>query len=119
MRLRAANPVIVGLDPAIGYPHQFANDAIPANNHPMAMAASSPAMTALAARAVRQQQGHSSTNVASPVLHEDPQGDEQEARQHQYGCQGDDAGLERPGPVDQHAHHVRAHETAKSTDTVD
>jgi hypothetical protein len=29
------------LDPAIGYPHQFANDVIPVSNHPMAMAGSS------------------------------------------------------------------------------
>jgi hypothetical protein len=26
---------MAGLDPAIGYPHQFANDAIPVSNHPM------------------------------------------------------------------------------------
>ena len=36
---------MAGLDPAIGYPHQFANDAIPVSNHPMEMAGSSPAMT--------------------------------------------------------------------------
>src|SRR5580704_6615012 len=30
-----------GLDPAIGCPHQFANDAIPVSNHPMEMAGSS------------------------------------------------------------------------------
>jgi hypothetical protein len=29
---------MAGLDPAIGYPHQFANDAIPVSNHPMEMA---------------------------------------------------------------------------------
>ena len=34
-----------GLDPAIGYPHQIANDAIAVSNHPMEMAGSSPAMT--------------------------------------------------------------------------
>ena len=28
-----SNTVIAGPDPAIGYPHQFANDAIPASNH--------------------------------------------------------------------------------------
>src|ERR1700722_13683417 len=32
---------LVGLDPAIGYPHQIANDAIPVSNHPMEMAGSS------------------------------------------------------------------------------
>jgi hypothetical protein len=31
-------PVMVGLDPAIGYPHQCPNDAIPVSNHPMEMA---------------------------------------------------------------------------------
>ena len=36
---------MAGLDPAIGYPHQIANDAIPVSNHPMEMAGSSPAMT--------------------------------------------------------------------------
>ena len=35
----------VGLDPALGYPHQIANDAIPVSNHPIEMAGSSPAMT--------------------------------------------------------------------------
>ena len=35
--------VMAGLDPAIGYPHQFANDAIPITNHPMQMARPSPA----------------------------------------------------------------------------
>jgi hypothetical protein len=34
-----------GLDPAIGYPHQIANDAIPVSNRPMEVAGSSPAMT--------------------------------------------------------------------------
>ena len=38
---------MAGLDPAIGYPHQIANDAIPVSNHPMEMAGSSPAMTSL------------------------------------------------------------------------
>jgi hypothetical protein len=28
------HPVMAGLDPAIGHPHQFANDAIPVSNHP-------------------------------------------------------------------------------------
>jgi hypothetical protein len=28
---------MAGLDPAIGYPHQLANDAIPVTNHPMEM----------------------------------------------------------------------------------
>ena len=46
---------MAGLDPAIGYPHQFANDAIPVSNHPMEMVGSSPAMTWL--RAVPQQLG--------------------------------------------------------------
>ena len=36
---------MAGLDPAIGNPHQFANDAIQVSNHPMQMAGSSPAMT--------------------------------------------------------------------------
>jgi hypothetical protein len=43
---------VIGLDPRInppiGYPHQFANDAIPVANHPMEVAG-------LALRAVRQQ----------------------------------------------------------------
>ncbi len=30
--------VMAGLDPAIGYPHQFENDAVPVNNQPMEMA---------------------------------------------------------------------------------
>ncbi len=34
-----------GLDPAIGYPSQIANDAIPVSNHPMEMSGSSPVMT--------------------------------------------------------------------------
>jgi hypothetical protein len=34
-----------GRDPAIGYPHQFANDAIPVSNHPMEMAGRAPTMT--------------------------------------------------------------------------
>jgi hypothetical protein len=34
-----------GLDPAIGYPGQIANDAIPVSNHPMEMTGSSPLMT--------------------------------------------------------------------------
>ena len=34
---------MAGLDPAIGYPHQIANDAIPVSNHPMEMAGSSQA----------------------------------------------------------------------------
>ena len=46
---------VLGLDPAIGYPHQFANDAIPVSNHPMEMAGPTPAMTWL--HAVRQQLG--------------------------------------------------------------
>jgi hypothetical protein len=37
--------VMAGLDPAIGYPHQFANDAIPVSNHPMEMARSSQVTT--------------------------------------------------------------------------
>ena len=37
--------VTAGLDPAIGYPHQIANDAIPVSNHPMEMSGSSPTMT--------------------------------------------------------------------------
>src|SRR5580698_1493998 len=51
---------VLGLDPrinpAIGYPHQIANDAIPVSNHPMEMAGSSPAMTLVGPlRVVRQQ----------------------------------------------------------------
>ena len=38
---------MAGLDPAIGYPHQFANDAIPLSNHPMQMAWVNLAMTGL------------------------------------------------------------------------
>jgi hypothetical protein len=38
---------MAGLDPAIGYPHQFANDAIPVSNHSMKMTGSSPVMTGL------------------------------------------------------------------------
>ena len=38
---------MAGLDPAIGYPHQIANDAIPVSNHPMEMTGSSPVMTML------------------------------------------------------------------------
>ena len=38
---------LMGLDPAIGYPHQIANDAIPVSNHPMGMTGSSPVMTGL------------------------------------------------------------------------
>jgi hypothetical protein len=34
--------VMVGLDPAIGHPHQIANDAIPVSNHLMKMTGSSP-----------------------------------------------------------------------------
>jgi hypothetical protein len=41
------DPVMAGLDPAIGHPHQFANDVIAISNHPMEMAGSSPAMTGL------------------------------------------------------------------------
>ena len=36
-----------GLDPAIGYPSQIANDVIPFSNHPMEMTGSSPIMTGL------------------------------------------------------------------------
>jgi hypothetical protein len=36
-----------GLDPAIGYPSQIANDAIQISNHPMKMTGSSPVMTGL------------------------------------------------------------------------
>ncbi len=43
-----------GLDPAISYPHQCTNDAVPVSDYPMQMAGSSPAMTALAVRAVRK-----------------------------------------------------------------
>jgi hypothetical protein len=36
---------MAGLDPAIGHPHQIANDAIPVSNHPMEMTGSSQVMT--------------------------------------------------------------------------
>ena len=36
-----------GLDPAIGRPHQIANDAIHVSNHPMKMTGSSPVTTGL------------------------------------------------------------------------
>ena len=45
--------VMAGLDPAISYPHQFTNDAIPVGNHPMKMtglilgSGPSPVMTGL------------------------------------------------------------------------
>src|SRR5580698_4885805 len=42
--------VLAGLDPAIGYPHQIANDTIPVSNHPMEMAGSSAATTWLGLR---------------------------------------------------------------------
>jgi hypothetical protein len=45
MAVLGLDTVMAGLDPAIGYPHQIANDAIPVSNHPMEMAGSSPAMT--------------------------------------------------------------------------
>jgi hypothetical protein len=45
-----------GLDPAIGYPWQIVNDAIPVNNHPMEM--TGPGHDRVGSlRAVRQQQG--------------------------------------------------------------
>ncbi len=50
-------PVMAGLDPAIGYPHQIANDAIPVSNHPMEMTGSSPFITGWL--------GASSTSTAS------------------------------------------------------
>ena len=37
MKMTGTGPsalVMVGLDPAISHPHQFANDAIPVRNHP-------------------------------------------------------------------------------------
>jgi hypothetical protein len=39
-KYRLSTPVLAGLDPAIGYPHPIANDAIPISNHPMKMTAS-------------------------------------------------------------------------------
>ena len=36
-----------GLDPAIGYPHQIANDAVPVSNHPTEITGSSPVMTGM------------------------------------------------------------------------
>ena len=51
---------VLGLDPrinpAIGYPHQFANGAIPVSNHPMEMPGSSHDVVR-PLLAVRQQQG--------------------------------------------------------------
>ena len=35
---------MAGLDPAIGYPYQIANDAIPVSSHSMEMTGSSPVM---------------------------------------------------------------------------
>jgi hypothetical protein len=53
--------VMAGLDPAIGYPRQFANDAIPVSNHPMEMAGlilgSSPRTAMTGLHAARQQSG--------------------------------------------------------------
>jgi hypothetical protein len=48
---------MAGLGQAIFTRTELAKDAIPASKHSMEMAGSSPAMTELAARAVRQQQG--------------------------------------------------------------
>jgi hypothetical protein len=49
--------VTLGRDPAIGYPHQFANGAIPVSNHPMEMAGSSsrssPALMGLESQSFR------------------------------------------------------------------
>ena len=42
-----SNPVLAVLDPAIGYPHQFENDAIPLINHQMQMAGWAPGATRL------------------------------------------------------------------------
>jgi len=38
---------LMGFNPAIGYPHQIANDAIPVSNRPIGMTRSSPVMTGL------------------------------------------------------------------------
>ena len=49
-KYRLSTAVIAGLDPAIGYPPQFSNDAVPVSNHPMEMTGSSrssPVMTPL------------------------------------------------------------------------
>jgi hypothetical protein len=48
---------MAGLVPAILTCTELAKDAILVSNHSMGMAGTSPAMTGLAARAVRQQQG--------------------------------------------------------------
>ena len=51
-----------GLDPAIGYPWQIVNDAIPVSNHPMEM--TGPGHDGVGSlRAVRQQQGPLVLNV--------------------------------------------------------
>jgi hypothetical protein len=44
---RLSISVMDGLDPAIGYPSQIANDAIQISNHPMKMTGSSPGLTRL------------------------------------------------------------------------
>jgi hypothetical protein len=51
---RLSNPVMAGLVPAIPTRTGLAKDAIPLSKHPMPMAGTSPAMTGLAAREVRQ-----------------------------------------------------------------
>jgi hypothetical protein len=43
-RLRCPH-VMAGLDPAISYPHQIANDAVPVSDHPMEMTGSSHVIT--------------------------------------------------------------------------
>src|SRR5580698_2307450 len=57
---------MAGRVPAIPTRTEFAKDAIPVSKHPMAIAGSSPAMTGLPAREVRQQQGR---RVSVSVLH--------------------------------------------------
>jgi len=47
---------MAGLDPAIGYPHQIANDAIPVSNHPMEMAGVEPSDDVIGPMRVARQQ---------------------------------------------------------------
>jgi hypothetical protein len=52
-----SNAVMAGRVPAISTRAELTKDAVPVSQHSMEMAGSSPAMTRLAAHAVRQQHG--------------------------------------------------------------
>jgi hypothetical protein len=56
------------LDPAISYPHQIANDAMPVSNHPMEMTGSSPVMTELVARAMTELVARSMTALVARAM---------------------------------------------------